>query len=189
MKNMHYRTSSVNVLSLTSTQDDEKRLKFCIISQNNDCERWDWDIGKYTERLNLQGAKFDELKTMFKDHILSIDNAIARVENTRIENNELICECVFGDDAKSAEIYEKYRSGILSDVSIGYKILFKTRSKQNGENFILVDKFEIYELSAVWKGADKGAKIRNSQDYNAEQIAKNFIENQKMQLNLKEKTL
>lgn len=35
---------------------DEKRLKFCIISRNNSCERFDWEIGRYIETLDVNGA-------------------------------------------------------------------------------------------------------------------------------------
>lgn len=166
---------------------DEKRLKFCIISRNNSCERFDWEIGRYIETLDVNGAIYDDLKTMFKDHIISVDNAIARVENIRLEDGELLCECVF--DESSTTIYERFKNGILNDVSIGYRVIESKISKKDNKNYVLVTKFEILELSAVWKGADKGANLRNKNDIEKIQRAKEYMDLQKEILNLKEKTL
>ena len=68
---------------------------------------------------------------MFKDHIISVDNAIARVENIRLEDGELLCECVF--DESSTTIYERFKNGILNDVSIGYRVIESEISKKDGK--------------------------------------------------------
>ena len=62
-------------------------------------------------------------------------------------------------------------------------------SKKDNKNYVLVTKFEILELSAVWKGADKGANLRNKNDIEKIQRAKEYMDLQKEILNLKEKTL
>ena len=147
-----------------SFSENEKRLSFVIVSKNNTCKRFSWELGTYYESLNLEGAKFDELKTMFKDHNPSVDNAIARIENVRLEDGELVCDCVFSEDEKSLEIFKKYENGILSDVSIGYKILDEVIDKKANPKTSFVKSYEIYELSAVWKGADKFAKKREEQN-------------------------
>lgn len=168
-------------------QTDEKRLKFCIVSNDNACERFDWDLGRYTEELDPKGAKFENLKTMFKDHLVSVDSAIAKVENIRLENDELFCECVF--DEGSSHIYERFKNGILNDVSIGYRVIDSEVSKRNGKTYVLVKNFEILELSAVWKGADKKANLRGYESIEKLEDIKNYIKIQKEILNLKEKTL
>lgn len=178
-----YRSANLRELEQKS---EEKRLKFCIVSNDNACERWDWELGRYTEELDPKGAIFSGLKTMFKDHHTSVDNAIAKIENIRFEGGELVCECVFDDT--SAQIYERFKSGILSDVSIGYRVIDNLITKKNSLPYVLVKKFEILELSAVWKGADKGASIR-SEDIENLSESKNYIEIQKEKLKLKEKSL
>ena len=182
-----YRNATVLPLLKTEQKENEKRLKFCIVSKNNDCERFDWELGRYTETLDVNGARFEGLKTMFKDHFVSVDSAIAKVENIRIENDELVCECVF--DEASSHIYERFKNGILNDVSIGYRVLNQDISKKDNKNYVLVKEYEIFEISAVWKGADKGANLRNSQDIEVLDSAKNYINLQKEILNLKEKTI
>ncbi|MCW1533576.1 HK97 family phage prohead protease, partial [Campylobacter jejuni] len=54
--------------------------------------------------------------------------------------------------------------GILSDVSIGYRVLKQVVDKKSSPKRVLVTEFEIFELSAVWKGADKNAKKRFEED-------------------------
>ncbi|EIZ3764770.1 HK97 family phage prohead protease, partial [Campylobacter coli] len=100
----------------------------------------------------------------------SVDNAIARIENIRIENNELVCDCIFAKDEKSLDIFKKYQDGILSDVSIGYRVLKQVVDKKSSPKRVLVTEFEIFELSAVWKGADKNAKKRFEEDEEKKKI-------------------
>lgn len=149
---------------LRNVNEENRTLSFTMVSNSNACLRFDWELGEYIEELDVKGAKFSALKTLFKDHNLSVDNAIARIENVRIENDELVCDCVFGKDEKSLEIFKKYQDGILSDVSIGYRVLKQSIDKQSSPKKVLVTEFEIFELSAVWKGADKNANKRFAQD-------------------------
>ena len=52
---------------------------------------------------------------------------------------------------------------MLSDVSIGYSVKDFKKTKGDKIDDVLVTKFNILELSAVWKGADKGAKKREDE--------------------------
>lgn len=178
---------SANLLNISEVKEDELRLKFCIVSNDNACKRLDWDLGVYTEELDPKGARFENLKTMFKDHLVSVDNAIAKIENIRVENGELVCECVFDEGSKT--IYERFKNGILNDVSIGYNVINSDISKKGGKPYVYVKEYEILELSAVWKGADKNANLREKCDFKELENSKNYIEIQKEILNLKEKSL
>ncbi|HEG0602783.1 MULTISPECIES: HK97 family phage prohead protease [Campylobacter] len=149
---------------LRNISEENNTLSFVMVSNSNACKRFDWELGDYIEELDVKGAKFEGLKTLFKDHNPSVDNAIARIENIRIENDELVCDCVFAKDEKSQEIFKKYQDGILSDVSIGYRILKHNIDKQSTPKRVVVTEFDIFELSAVWKGADKNAKKRFEED-------------------------
>jgi|GEM_PF-5165134 len=141
---------------------------FILISNHNETERYDWWSGEtFIEELDVKGADFSELKTFFKDHEPSVDNAIGKVEDLRVENNQLLSGVTFGSDANSQTIKQKYDDGILADVSIGYRINELILTERAGEpDHVLVTDYSIVELSAVWKGADSGAvKVKsNSQD-------------------------
>jgi len=145
-----------------SLMDEENRkVPFIIISRDNAGERYDWWNDEiYLEELDVGGANYSELRTFFKDHRPSVDNAIGRVENARVEDGELKVDVVFGRDDDSDQIFRKYLDGILTDVSIGYRINdVITTEKKEDPTHVLVTDFDIVELSAVWKGFDTGATV------------------------------
>ena len=149
--------------------EDEKRLiPFVIVSNDNAGLRYDWYEDEiYEERLDVNGATFDRLKTFFKDHELRVDNAIGKIENTRVDNGQIKCDVIFGTDEDSDKIYRKFKEGILSDVSIGYTIQKEEVTHRSGQpTEVLVRKFDIHELSAVWKGFDRNATIGRSEEVN-----------------------
>lgn len=152
----------------SQNEGENAPLTFCIISRENDYKRFDFKSGSYyIERLNVAGADFSELNTLFKDHEPSVDNAIAKIDNIREIEGELLCECTFAPDETSQNIRAKYLNGILSDVSIGYEIFSERAVGKDGDLVIReATNFKIYELSAVWKGADKGAKKREMERIN-----------------------
>jgi len=152
--------------------DTEKRvIPFVLVSNQNEGKRC--CCGDcYIERLDVNGADTSNLRTFFKNHNPSVDSAIGRVENIRIENNELKADVVFGDDEESLRTFNKYRDGILNDVSIGYEIESYEVDESGDIPVITVTKFRIFELSAVGIGFDKGAGIR-SQDEKVVEIKLN----------------
>lgn len=154
-------------------ENDANTLRFCMISANNACSRWDNEIGSYDEELSIVGANTKELKTFFKDHEPSVDNAIGKVVCVKCENGELIADVRFASDADAQKILAKYKEGVLSDVSIGYAVRDYLDTREDGRTKRLVTSYDVYELSAVWKGADKYASIRAA---NEEKARKAFIE-------------
>lgn len=148
---------------VTKTEND-RTLTFTIISDENEGMRYDWWSGdKYLERLDVNGAKTGRLNTFFKDHNRGVDDAIGRVTNVRMDGNSLKADVVFGSDADS--ILNKYREGILTDVSIAYAIEKYEVDEREGEaDVVTVTEFEIFELSAVGIGFDRGAKHERGDD-------------------------
>lgn len=146
----------------TDLIDEENRtVPFILVSNNNGGLRYDWWKDEiYEERLDVNGATFDNLNTFFKDHEMRVDNAIGKVINPRVEDNQIKADVRFGTDEDSEKIFNKYRDGILTDVSIGYSIQdFTTEERKNDNTLVTVTRFDIHELSAVWKGFDRNAKV------------------------------
>lgn len=141
--------------------EETRTVPFILISRNNEGERYDWWKDEiYIEKLDVNGANYERLNTFFKDHIRSVDSAIGRVENIRVENGELKADVVFGTDEESEKIFRKYVEGILTDCSIGYKINSLTVEERKGEpTIVTATSFEIRELSAVGIGFDSGATV------------------------------
>lgn len=148
-----------------------RTVPFILISQENEGERYDWWKDEvYIEKLDVNGAVFSRLKTMFKDHYRSVDSAVARWENIRVEDGQLKADAVFGTDDDSEKIFRKYVDGILTDCSIGYKILTSTIEERKDEpTLVTITSFDIYEASAVGVGFDKGATVgRNEEKFKKE---------------------
>ena len=145
--------------------DTEKRMiPFILVSRDNAGERYDWwDDEIYIEELDPNGARLEELVTFFKDHRPSVDTAIGRIENTRVEDGAIKADVFFGTDDDASKVFQKYRDGVLTDVSIGYYVNDVVITSRHGEpDHVLVTDYTIVELSAVWKGFDKGATIGRS---------------------------
>ena len=156
------RGRTIATRSQTDKIDEENfMIPFVIVSKNNAGERYDWwEDEVYIEELDPNGANFEELRTMFKDHRTSVDTAIASVKNKGLEDGEVKVDVFFGKDEDSQKIFQKYRDEILTDVSIGYFIndLILTHNKDEPDH-VLVSSYDIVELSAVWKGFDSGATV------------------------------
>lgn len=163
-----------------SINESERKIPFILVSKDNEGERFDWWKDEiYIEKLDVNGANYERLKTFFKDHIRSVDNAIGKVENIRIEDGELKADVIFGSDEESERIFRKYLDGILTDCSIGYKIINVTTEERKGEpTLVTVTEFEIRELSAVGIGFDKGATVGR----NFENVGENMNEELKKEL-------
>lgn len=157
-RSAHVQTSLIN--------EETRTVPFILISSDNEGERYDWWKDEiYLERLDSTGANYERLKTFFKDHNRSVDAAVGRVENVRLDGGELKGDVVFGTDPESDAIFRKYVDGILTDVSIGYKINTVTIEERKDEpDIVTVTDFEIRELSAVGIGFDKGATVGRNQE-------------------------
>lgn len=154
--------------------EESRMIPFIVVSDDNAGLRYDWwNDEVYEERLDVNGATLDNLNTFFKDHHLIIDNAIGRVENKRVEAGQIKVDVVFGTDENSDTVFRKFKEGILTDVSVGYSIQeVVTTERENEPTEVLVTKFDIHELSAVWKGFDSKAKIgREAEEIHKEEVS------------------
>ena len=154
-RNINLRAESTDE---TTPKNSEKHT-FVLISTDNATERFDWWNGEiFIEELDLKGADYSQLRTFFMDHNPSVENAIGKIDNKREESGELLADVTYASDDSSQLVKLKYDEEILTDVSIGYRIdeIVETKNK-DAPNHILVTKYSIVELSAVWKGADSGA--------------------------------
>ncbi len=150
--------------------EKERKIPFILISKDNAGPRYCCGEIEYNERLDVSGAKFDNLKTFFKDHDRSVDSAIGKVENIRVENGELKADVVFASTPDAIKVFEKYKEGILTDVSIGYRVNAVTiEEKVNEPDVVTVTDFDILEVSAVGVGFDKGATVGRSKNNSKEE--------------------
>ena len=184
---------NIRALEDGAIDEENRRISFTLISKENAGERYDWWNDEiYIEELDVNGANTETLRTFFKDHRPSVDNAIGRVENKRVEDGELKADVVFGRDDESQKVFQKYLDGVLTDVSIGYRVNdIMVTERKDEPTHVLVTDYDIVELSAVWKGFDPGASISRSLTNKEPEMANDSrnIELLERELNLKEKTL
>ncbi len=177
MPQLQKREALIGVLrdraeSVTPVEKDDRTLTFTIISEDNEGMRYDWFSGdSYIERLDVSGAKTERLNTFFKDHNRGVDDAIGKVESVRMDGGSLKADVVFGSESDS--ILNKYREGILTDVSIGYSIeKYDVEERSDDPDIVTVTEFSIRELSAVGIGFDTGAKHEREAEDASPQISK-----------------
>ena len=156
---------------------DDTVLSFIMVSSENEGVRYDWSSGEYfVERLDPLGAEYSNLNTFFKNHDRSVESAVGSIINLRKDADGVYADVRFGSDDGSQLIAQKYREGLLTDVSIGYDIKdYKVEEKPNERDMVTVTSYEIRELSAVGVGFDKGAKQR-SQETKDIPMNKEFLE-------------
>ena len=157
----HYRQAPVR-LQPTSENTTPNTHTFVMVSADNGGMRYDWYSGEsYLEELSIEGASYGSLTTFFKDHNRSVDSAIGRIENVKVDGGTIVSDVIFGTGENEQSIHRKYTEGILTDVSIGYQINKYEVEERDGESDVVtVTDYEIFELSAVGIGFDKGAKKR-----------------------------
>lgn len=154
-----------------AVDSENRKVSFIMISDDNAGKRWDWDRGVYTEVLDVNGANYERLRVFFKDHNRSVDSAIGRIENKRVEDGQFKADVYFGTDAKSDEIFKKYEEGILTDCSVTYirnKVLVEEREGE--PDLVTVKDYDIIECSAVGVGFDKGAMVGRENKINGENL-------------------
>lgn len=158
---VHYRQATVRLKGEQSSQKDNTHT-FVMVSADNGGMRYDWYSGEsYVEELSIEGGSTENLRTFFKDHNRSVDSAVGRIENVRVDGGTIISDVVFGSGADEQSIHRKYEEDILTDVSIGYQINKYEVEERDGEpDVVTITDYEIFELSAVGVGFDKGAKKR-----------------------------
>ncbi|QKF72782.1 Mu-like prophage major head subunit gpT [Aliarcobacter faecis] len=149
------------IVDKNAINEESRTISFILVSEQNEGERYDWWKDEvFIEKLDVNGAKVERLKTFFKDHNRSVDSAIGKIENVRVEDGKLKADVVFGTDEASEKIFRKYVDGILTDCSIGYRILSTKIEERKGEpTLVTVTEYEIFELSAVGVGFDRGATV------------------------------
>lgn len=158
---VHQRQATVR-LEATTGDTKPNTHTFVMVSDDNGGMRYDWYSGEsYVEELSIEGGSTENLRTFFKDHNRSVDSAVGRIENVRVEGGTIISDVVFGSGDNEQSIHRKYSEGILTDVSIGYQINGYSVEERDGEpDLVTITDYDIFELSAVGIGFDKGAKKR-----------------------------
>lgn len=155
-------------LSAKALSHDDEKLEICFmaLSKDNKHERTEFFSNeKYLLSIDISSAKFNAT-TLYLDHEPSFENAIGKITQTKHEQDGIKCKVQFFKDVEqSYQAYLKFKNGLSDSVSVGaktddYEVITEVHNGTELEHIILKNA-EIYELSAVWLGADPNAKKIN----------------------------
>ncbi|MDL0089913.1 phage major capsid protein [Campylobacter gastrosuis] len=138
-------------------------ISFLALSRENLHKRLSLFGDEYYLSVDLESVKF-EAKTLYLDHDVSFKNAIGKIEAVKLDDQGFKVIVKFSDEVKeSREAFNRYKAGFSDSVSVGFGGAYELSEleKIDGVNHFQIKNGVINELSAVWQGADKNAKIAN----------------------------
>ena len=146
-----------------------------------------WTTGARVRRRRWLGEDYDEELVVTEDAIRmdrlnrgapflnthnawSLSSVLGSVVpgSVRIENGQGVATIKFSDAEEDESIWRKIVSGVIRNISVGYRVWKYEIEKREGEFEIrrAVD-WEPYEISAVPIGADPNAQVREAPELNA----------------------
>jgi hypothetical protein len=154
------------------TANDETRSVELIFSAGAAVDRMDWYTGKrYREVLSMDPAhvRLQRLNAggpLLDAHsAFSVGDILGRVEpgTARIEKGRGIATVRFSKRESVNEIWQDVRDGIISNVSVGYRVhkFVEEASKDGGVPTRTAIDWEPFEVSMVPMPADHGARVRS----------------------------
>lgn len=158
-----------NFSFVPNTVNDEERTIEVVMATEHAVKRIDWQRRRWFDEILLMQPRYirkqrlDSTLPLLRNHNgWSVDSVIGRVENYRFENARMIGKLKFGTDERSNSDWERVKSGLLRDVSIGYRV-FEYEIEERGTDetpvYRAID-YELFELSLVAIPADPGAHAR-----------------------------
>lgn len=157
-----------------STVNVEKRTVEITWTTGARVKRGFWEPYYEELSLNSKHVRMDRLKSgrtpLLNAHrSYNLSDVIGVVEDARLEKTRGTATIRFDSGAEGEEVFRKVREGILSNISVGYRV-HKMVKIEDGEDKVPVyraEDWEPYELSVVPIGADAGAGTRAEQnDFN-----------------------
>lgn len=147
----------------SAINEEERTIWFIAVSENNAGIRETWSGIRYIEEIDVSSIDDTNLRLFIKDHTPSSDNAVGKVIQTLKEDGRFKVQVKFATTQDADTIFRKFVEGILTDVSIGYRYdigeadIFEPDGAEMP--YVRLKNVQIYELSSVWMGFDKEAKM------------------------------
>jgi phage major head subunit gpT-like protein len=155
-----------------SSYDEDRRTVTVVASTGSRGPRYNFFEGRYYEELLISEDsvvldRFNNGAPVLNAHGMEgdgLDQIMGVVERGWVENGQLMAEVRFSEREEVEKYVADIRSGIIRNVSIGYRILEAIEIMEEGveDRIIRVTKFEPMELSFVQVGFDPKAQTRSS---------------------------
>lgn len=189
---LNYRSVGVSTRSPSTLNDNDRSLDF-VITTETPVPMYDWESGDVVpEVLLAKGCVMPRQVPLLDTHSRwSTSDVLGSVRNRRVEDGAVVGTAFFSATPRSAEAFEKYKEGHLTDFSAGYRINDVTRVKKGEKVEIdgrswkgpvnVVTSWTLKEASCCPIGADAKAKARSDQPF--EDKLTNINEESKMDEN------
>lgn len=156
-----------------ATLDEKSRSVEVVLSTENPATVYDWDRGRISEVLLMEGAELPESRQLVLLDAHSryeTQDVIGSVREIRIEGDRMVGRAFFSTAPEAESAWTKTREGHLTDYSVGYRVDESVwipagqTATVSGRPFAgpvqIATKWTPRELSAVPIGADAAAKAR-----------------------------
>ena len=153
--------------------DKEARRVSILISTEAPIRKTDWYSGENYDEVLLHGAENIDLTRAATAKLRYMHGSgkygelpIGRLENVRIENNELRADAIFSAANPDAEmLWQMVLEETLTEISVGGKKVEMRITERDGEpSLVEVTRWEFHEASLVDIGADPAAGIGRSEN-------------------------
>jgi HK97 family phage prohead protease len=126
-------------------------------------------FGEFDEVLSMDGidsSRFSNAPLADSHDLSSVRNVFGRVESFRVESDKLIATVKFSRKAAAQEVMHDVADGVISQVSVGYKVQeYEIEIGNKGDIPVArATKWTPLEVSLVPVGADPAAVVRASAD-------------------------
>lgn len=133
--------------------DAERRTAELSFSSDVELERWPGFIEKLShERDAVDLSRLESGASCLFNH--DWDQPIGVVESVVIESGKGRAVIRFGESDAAEERWKDVRSGVLRNVSVGYRIIDLKEEKRDGKTIATVTRWQPYEVSIVTVPAD-----------------------------------
>lgn len=151
-----------------STYDEKNRTIDVTFATDTPVLRYDWNAGEnYNEILSFDNgavrlARLNEGAPVLDSHAsYGIENQLGVVMNARIENGKGVATLKFSEREEIAGVVKDILSGIIRNVSVGYRVFAYEVTEKEGQTTIKrATDWEPFEISMVPIPADQNSHVR-----------------------------
>ena len=147
------------------TYDPSARTVEAVFATGHRVRRWfGWEeLALHDEAVNLQRVALGQCRLLDHHNQHERGAVLGWVTEARIENGALIGTIRFADNEASRAAENDVRSGLLSGISVGYRInrLVLAEMDEEDDDIYRAEDWELLEVSLVSVPADPNAAIRS----------------------------
>ncbi len=147
--------------------DEEERSFPIVLATETPVEVFDFRRGVVQETLRVDGIRTPEQVPLVDSHdTSSVRSVLGSIRNLEKTDGQLTGRAFFGSGPVSAQVFQNFADGHLTDFSVSARIIRQDDDEESGHRIIAES--ELIEGSAVVRGADPNAKAMASQRAYAE---------------------